>query len=99
MEKVVWKGSTLLGPLPPALVSCGTLEQPNALTVAWTGIVNSQPPKTYVSIRPCLLYTSFINLKGHRSVGGMRASIYNALPAAGVEKLTDFMRAFEKANG
>ena len=45
MEKVVWKGSTLLGPLPPALVSCGTLEQPNALTVAWTGIVNSQPPK------------------------------------------------------
>ena len=41
----------------------------------------------------------FVNLKGHRSVGGMRASIYNAMPAEGVEKLTDFMRAFEKANG
>ena len=38
----------------------------------------------------------FTNLKGHRSVGGMRASIYNAMPMEGVEKLTDFMAAFEK---
>lgn len=37
----------------------------------------------------------FINLKGHRSVGGMRASIYNAMPLEGVEKLVDFMKAFE----
>ena len=38
------------------------------------------------------------NLKGHRTVGGMRASIYNAMPRAGVEKLVEFMEAFEKAN-
>ncbi len=40
----------------------------------------------------------FTNLKGHRSVGGMRASIYNAMPKAGVESLVDFMSEFEKKN-
>ncbi len=40
----------------------------------------------------------FVNLKGHRSVGGMRASIYNAMPIEGVEKLVDFMAEFEKKN-
>ena len=40
----------------------------------------------------------FVNLKGHRSVGGMRASIYNAMPIEGVEKLVEFMKAFEAAN-
>ena len=41
----------------------------------------------------------FTNLKGHRSVGGMRASIYNAMPIEGVEKLVAFMEEFEKNNG
>lgn len=40
----------------------------------------------------------FENLKGHRSVGGMRASIYNAMPLEGVEKLVDFMKEFEEKN-
>jgi len=40
-----------------------------------------------------------ISLKGHRSVGGMRASIYNAMPEAGVDALIDFMADFEKRNG
>lgn len=40
----------------------------------------------------------FENLKGHRSVGGMRASIYNAMPLEGVEKLTAFMKKFEEEN-
>ena len=40
----------------------------------------------------------FVNLKGHRSVGGMRASIYNAMPIEGVEKLVEFMADFEKKN-
>ena len=40
----------------------------------------------------------FINLKGHRSVGGMRASIYNAMPIEGVEKLVEFMKEFEANN-
>ena len=40
----------------------------------------------------------FVNIKGHRSVGGMRASIYNAMPYEGVEKLVAFMDKFEKEN-
>ena len=40
----------------------------------------------------------FVNLKGHRSVGGMRASIYNAMPIEGVEKLVEFMKDFEAKN-
>jgi phosphoserine aminotransferase len=39
------------------------------------------------------------SLKGHRSVGGIRASIYNAFPMEGVDALVEFMKNFEKANG
>ena len=41
----------------------------------------------------------FVNLKGHRTVGGMRASMYNAMPVEGVEKLVAFMKDFEQRNG
>ena len=40
----------------------------------------------------------FVNLKGHKSVGGMRASIYNAMPLTGVTALVTFMKEFEQAN-
>lgn len=52
MSKTVWKGGTLLSPVPPALVSCASGGRDNLITVAWTGIVNSEPPKTYISVRP-----------------------------------------------
>jgi flavin reductase (DIM6/NTAB) family NADH-FMN oxidoreductase RutF len=52
MSKIPWKADLLLAPLPAVLVSCGTPDAPCVLTAAWAGIVNSQPPKTYVSIRP-----------------------------------------------
>ena len=46
MEKVQWKPGTLLAPVPAVLVSCGTMEKPTALTIAWTGIICSDPAKT-----------------------------------------------------
>lgn len=52
MAKVFWNGGALLGPVPPALVTCGTVEKPNAITIAWTGIVSTHPPMTYISVRP-----------------------------------------------
>ena len=52
MSKLVWKPGALLSPVPPALVTCGTLEAPNLLTIAWTGIVNTRPAMTYISVRP-----------------------------------------------
>ena len=42
---------------------------------------------------------NFLNLKGHRSVGGMRASIYNAMPINGINELVKFMKFFEKKHG
>ncbi len=51
MAKVAWKPGTMLFPVPPVMVTCGTMEKPNVLTVAWTGIINSEPPMTYISVR------------------------------------------------
>lgn len=51
MSKVQWKGGALLAPVPPVMVSCGDMENSNIITVGWTGIINTQPPKTYISIR------------------------------------------------
>ena len=48
--------------------------------------------------RPDIWYNGFDGLKGHRSVGGIRASIYNAFPREGVEKLVEFMRDFSEKN-
>ena len=52
MTKITWKPGTMLSPVPPAMISCGTVKKPNVMTAAWTGIINSEPPMTYVSIRP-----------------------------------------------
>ena len=52
MGRVKWRGSTLLSPVPAALVTVGAGEEANVLTVAWCGIVCSQPPVTYISVRP-----------------------------------------------
>ena len=64
MSKVVWPGSTLLSPVPPVLVSCGSAERPNAITIAWTGILNSHPPMTYISVRPERFSHGLIKARG-----------------------------------
>lgn len=51
-DKVPFGAGAILSPVPAVIVTCGSLEKPNALTIAWTGIVNSNPPKTYISVRP-----------------------------------------------
>lgn len=52
MAKVSWRPGTLMAPLPPVLVSCGTMEKPNVMTAAWTGVLCSDPTLVYVSLRP-----------------------------------------------
>lgn len=61
MTKISWKPGTMVYPLPPALISSGSLEKPNVMTAAWTGIINSEPPMTYVSIRPSRLSHDIIS--------------------------------------
>ena len=52
MAKVTWKGGTLIAPIPAVMVTCGNNEKANVLTIAWTGIINTIPPMTYISVRP-----------------------------------------------
>ena len=52
MSKQSWRGSTLLNPEPPVLVSCGGLENPNLITIGWTGTICTQPSMVSISVRP-----------------------------------------------
>ena len=52
MSKVTWKPGTFLYPLPVVMISCGTMEKSNIITVAWTGIMNTDPAMVYISVRP-----------------------------------------------
>lgn len=52
MDKVTWKPGTFLYPLPVVMVSCGTMQESNIITVAWTGILNTNPATVYISVRP-----------------------------------------------
>lgn len=52
MSKVIWKAGTFIYPLPAVLVTSGTMEKSNIMTVAWTGILNTNPAIVYISVRP-----------------------------------------------
>ncbi len=47
-----WKGSALLAPVPSVMVTCGTLERANIITIGWTGVISTRPPRVYISVRP-----------------------------------------------
>lgn len=51
MGRKIWKAGTFEYPLPAVMVSCGTMEKSNIITVAWTGILNTNPAMVYISIR------------------------------------------------
>ncbi len=51
MSKQIWKGSALLAPVPPVLVSCGTGDSANLITIAWAGTVCTHPPRLSISVR------------------------------------------------
>ena len=52
MGKITWKAGTFEYPIPAAMVSCGTMEKSNIITVAWTGVINTNPAMVYISVRP-----------------------------------------------
>ncbi len=52
MSKIQWKSGTFIYPIPAVMVSCGTMEKSNIITVAWTGILNTNPAMCYISVRP-----------------------------------------------
>ena len=52
MSKVKWKPGTFIYPIPAVMVSCGNMDKSNIITVGWTGILNTNPPIVYISVRP-----------------------------------------------
>ena len=52
MSKMMWKPGTFEYPIPAVMVSCGTMDESNIVTVAWTGIINTKPAMVYISVRP-----------------------------------------------
>ena len=105
MSKIQWKGSTLLAPVPAALVSCGTMENSNALTVAWTGITCSDPPMTYISVRPERYSYEIIKNSGEFVINLTTGAMARATDFCGVrsgremDKLAAAGLAAEPANG
>ena len=71
----------MLAPLPPALISCGSVEKPNVMTAAWTGIIASDPAMTYVSIRP--------SRYSHEIISETKEFVIN-LPTYNMLEATDF---------
>ncbi|MBQ2862587.1 MAG: flavin reductase family protein [Clostridia bacterium] len=84
MAKVSWKGGALLAPLPPVMVSCGSGENKNIVTVAWTGIINTIPPKTYISLRPSRHSYGIIKQSGEFVINLTSASLVRAADWSGM---------------
>ncbi len=97
MSKVFWNGGTLLAPVPPALVSCGTVETPNVLTIGWTGIINTKPPMTYISVRPSRYSYNIIKESGEFVINLTTSAMCKKTDFCGVKSGAK-VNKFEKCN-
>ncbi len=84
MAKQKWKGGALLAPMPPVMVSCGDMEKSNIITIAWTGIINTIPPKTYISVRPSRHSYNIIKESGEFVINLTPASLIKKADYCGI---------------
>ena len=89
MSKVTWKAGTMLAPVPPALISCGTMEKPNVMTAAWTGIICTEPTLVYVSIRPTRYSNELIRQNGEFVINVPTTALAKAVDLCGVKSGRD----------
>ena len=89
MSRQVWKGSTLLNPEPPVLVSCGSPDKPNLITVGWTGTICTQPPMLSISVRPERYSHHLIQESGEFVVNLPTESLVRAIDWCGVKSGRD----------
>lgn len=89
MGKVMWKPGTFLYPIPAVMVSCGTMENSNIITVAWTGIVNTDPAMVYISVRPTRYSYDLIKKQGEFVINLTNASLAYATDWCGVKSGKD----------
>ena len=104
MSKVMWKPGTFLYPLPAVMVSCGTMEKSNIITVAWTGIVNTNPAMVYISVRPSRYSYKLIKEQGEFVINLTNKELARATDWCGVrsgskfDKFKEMRLHKEKAN-
>ena len=104
MAKVIWKPGTFLYPLPAVLVSCGTMEKSNIITVAWTGIINTNPAMVYISVRPSRYSYKLIKEQGEFVINLTNKELAKATDWCGVrsgskfDKFKEMRLHKEKAN-
>ncbi len=89
MSKLRWKGGALLAPVPAVLVSCAHGGKSNLITVGWTGITCTKPPKIYVSVRPTRASYDLIKNSGEFCVNLTSSSIVRAVDLCGVKSGRD----------
>ncbi|WP_352400077.1 flavin reductase family protein [Anaerotignum sp.] len=97
MGKAIWKPGTVLYPVPVVMVSCGTQEKGNIITVAWTGTINSDPAMTYVSIRPSRHSFDLIKESGEFVINLVTKDLARACDFCGVRSGRD-MDKFKEMN-
>lgn len=89
MTKTTWKAGTMIYPLPAVMVTSGTMEKPNVFTAAWTGIINSEPAMTYVSIRPSRYSHELIEQNGEFVINLTTQDLLHAADFCGVKSGRD----------
>ena len=89
MSKQSWKGSTLLNPEPPVLVSCGGLDKPNLITIGWTGTICTQPSMVSISVRPERYSHHLIKESGQFAINLPTEQLVRAVDWCGVKSGRD----------
>lgn len=89
MSKQVWKPGNLLAPVPPVLVSCGNMEKPNLITIAWAGTINSDPVRVSISVRPGRYSHGLITESGEFVINLPTQKILRAVDWCGVKSGRD----------
>ena len=89
MAKKTLKPGTMLNPVPAVMVSCGEGEQANIITIGWTGIINSEPPITYVSVRKSRHSHQLISESGEYVINLTTEALVKATDYCGVKSGRD----------
>lgn len=84
MAKISLKPGTMLNPVPVVMVSCGDQEKSNIITIAWTGIVNSNPPMTYIAVQRSRYSYNIIKEHGEFVINLVTQNLVRACDYCGV---------------
>ena len=85
MARQNFNPGALTAPLPPVLVTCGDMEKANIITIGWTGILNTKPPMTYISVRPSRFSYNIIKEKGEFVINLPPASLVKEVDLCGIK--------------